>query len=134
MIGMDLICKIRRAYREEPRPVKEIARTVPMSRAADGKVVRGHAIEFKYERSAPPAPKLGEGAEVLTGILVKEAKPPAARPRASSSKRLCRLQAGFVPNLEFGIYFSARKQHERPHPEPEQKDDDRAERAVGGVI
>jgi hypothetical protein len=33
--------------------------------------------------------------------------------------------------LEFGIYFSARKQHERPHPEPEQQDDDRAEPAGG---
>ena len=52
----------------------------------------------------------------------------------SSSKRFCRLQVGFVPNLEFGIYFSTREQHERPHPEPEQEDNDRAERAVGGVI
>jgi hypothetical protein len=56
------------------------------------------------------------------------------RPRASSSKRFCGLQVGFVPNLEFGIYFSAREQHERPHPEPEQEDDDRAQRAVGGVV
>ncbi|MGC2224536.1 MAG: hypothetical protein WA624_20380 [Methylocella sp.] len=29
MIGVDLIAQIRRTYREEPRPVKKIARTVP---------------------------------------------------------------------------------------------------------
>jgi hypothetical protein len=38
---------------------------------------------------------------------------------------------GWLCPLEFGIYFSARKQHERPHPEPEQQDDDRAEPAGG---
>jgi hypothetical protein len=51
------------------------------------KAIRGHATKFMDERGVQPAPKLGVGAEVLTGILTKEnrrgsnaARPIAARP------------------------------------------------------
>jgi hypothetical protein len=60
MIGVDLIGQIRRAYFEQHRPIKEIVRTLSVSRATVRKVIRGHATEFKYERGVQPAPKLGE--------------------------------------------------------------------------
>ena len=56
--------------------IKEIVRTLSVSRATVRKVVRGHQTEFKYERGVQPAPKLGDWVEVLTEILEQEAKLP----------------------------------------------------------
>ena len=42
MIGVDLIGQIRRAYFEQHRAIKEIVRTLSVSRATVRKVVRGH--------------------------------------------------------------------------------------------
>ena len=78
MIGVDLIGEIRRAYFEQHRPIKEIVRTLSVSRATVRKVIRGQATEFKYERGVQPAPKLGEWVEVLTEILEQEAEAAAA--------------------------------------------------------
>ena len=64
MIGVDMIGEIRRAYFEQGRPIKEIVRTLRVSRATVRKVIRGGATEFKYERGVQPAPKLGEWVEV----------------------------------------------------------------------
>lgn len=53
---------IRRAYFEQHRPIKEIVRTLSVSRATVRKVVRGQATEFTSsgtERDVQPAPKLG---------------------------------------------------------------------------
>src|SRR5476649_1777612 len=72
MIGVDKIGEIRRAYFEQRRPIKEIVRTLSVSRATVRKVVRGHATEHKYEREVQPTPKLGDWLEVLTAILEKE--------------------------------------------------------------
>ena len=60
MISVDMIGQIRRAFFEQHRPIKEIVRTLSVSRATVRKVVRGQATEFKYERGVQPAPKLGE--------------------------------------------------------------------------
>ena len=57
MIGVDMIGEIRRAYFEQGRPIKEIVRTLRVSRATVRKVIRGGATEFKYERGVQPAPK-----------------------------------------------------------------------------
>src|SRR5260221_13007977 len=81
MIGVDLIGAIRRAYFEQHRPIKEIVRTLSVSRATVRKVIRGQATEFKYERGVQPVPKLGEWVEVLTEILEQEAKLPRRGPR-----------------------------------------------------
>ena len=43
MIGVDKIGEIRRAYFEERRPIKEIVRTLSVSRATVRNVVRGGA-------------------------------------------------------------------------------------------
>src|SRR5450631_3490351 len=83
MIGVDLIGQIRRAYFEQQRPIKEIVRTLSVSRATVRKVIRGQATEFKYERGVQPAPKLGEWVEVLTEILEKEAKLPRRERRST---------------------------------------------------
>src|SRR5438477_12023006 len=76
MIGVDMIGQIRRAYFEQRRSIKEIVRTLRVSRTTVRKVVRGKDTEFKYERSVQPAPKLGEWIEVLTAILETESKLP----------------------------------------------------------
>ena len=76
MIGVDKIGEIRRAYFEQARPIKEIVRTLSVSRATVRKVIRGHRTEFKYARGVQPTPKLGEWVEVLTEILEKEGKQP----------------------------------------------------------
>ena len=75
---MDLIGQIRRAYFEQHRSIKEIVRTLSVSRATVRKVIRSHKTEFKYAREVQPTPKLGEWVEVLTEILDKESKLPKA--------------------------------------------------------
>jgi transposase len=83
MIGVDMIGEIRRAYFEQHWPIKEIVRTLSVSRATVRKVVRSHKTEFKYERGSQPAPKLGEWVEVLTELLGKEAKLPRRERRST---------------------------------------------------
>ncbi len=83
MIGVDKIGEIRRAYFEQHRSIKEIVRTLSVSRATVRKVVRGHQTEFKYERGVQPSPKLGDWVEVLTEILEKEAKLPKRERRST---------------------------------------------------
>ncbi len=61
MISVDMIGQIRRAYFEQHRPIKEIVRTLRVSRATVRKVIRSQKTEFKYERGVQPAPKLGSG-------------------------------------------------------------------------
>src|SRR2546423_8829116 len=83
MIGVDKIGEIRRAYFEQDRSIKEIVRTLSVSRATVRKVIRGHKTEFKYERGIQPAPKLGDWVEVLAEILEKEAKLPKRERRST---------------------------------------------------
>ena len=83
MIGVDLIGQIRRAYFEQHRPIKEIVRTLLVSRATVRKVIRGHATEFKYVRGVQPTPKLGDWVAVLTEIIEKEAKLPKRERRST---------------------------------------------------
>ena len=75
---MDLIGQIRRAFFEQRRPIKEIVRTLSVSRATVRKIIRSHKTEFKYERGVLPAPKLGEWVEILTEILEREGQAPEA--------------------------------------------------------
>jgi transposase len=83
MIGVDKLGQIRRAYFEQKRPIKEIVRTLLVSRATVRKVIRGRATEFKYERDVQPAPKLGEWIEVLSELLAQEAKLPRRERRST---------------------------------------------------
>jgi transposase len=83
MIGVDLIGEIRRAYFEQRRPIKEIVRTLAVSRATVRRVVRSQKTEFKYERGVQPVPKLGEWVAVLCDILEHEAKLPRRERRST---------------------------------------------------
>ena len=80
---VDIIGQIRRAYFEQRQPIKEIVRTLRISRTAVRKVIRRQETEFKYERGVQPAPKLGEWDEVLTEILEKEANLPRRQRRST---------------------------------------------------
>src|SRR4051812_20684842 len=83
MIGVDKIGDIRRAYFEQHRPIKEIVRTLSVSRATVRKVIRGHRTEFTYERGVQPTPKLGDWVAVLTEILEKEGNLPRRERRST---------------------------------------------------
>ena len=91
MIGVDQIGQIRRAYFEQRRPIKEIVRTLGVSRATVRKVIRGQETEFKYARDVQPTPKLGEWIAVLTEILETEARLPKRERR--STQRLFEVAA-----------------------------------------
>jgi transposase len=83
MITVDKIGQIRRAFFERHLPIKELVRTLSVSRATVRKVIRGTATEFRYERGVQPTPKLGEWVEVLTEILEKEAGLPRRERRST---------------------------------------------------
>ena len=83
MIGVDLIGQIRRAYFEQHRPIKEIVRTLSVSRATVRKVIRGQETEFRYARGVQPARKLGEWIAALTEILEAEARLPKRERRST---------------------------------------------------
>ena len=91
---MDLIGQIRRAYFEQQRSIKEIVRTLSVSRATVRKVIRSHKTEFKYTRGVQPTPKLGDWVEDLTEIIEKETKLPKRERR--STQRL--IQAATATN------------------------------------
>ena len=83
MVGVDKIGEIRRAYFERERTIKEIVRTLSVSRATVRKVIRGHQTEFKYARDVQPTPKLGVWVEALTEILETESKLPKRERRST---------------------------------------------------
>ena len=82
-MAVDKIGQIRRAFFERHLPIKEIVRTLSVSRATVRKVIRSKATEFRYERGVQRAPKLGEWVEVLTEILEKEARLPRRERRST---------------------------------------------------
>jgi transposase len=83
MTGVDLIGEIRRAYFEQRRPIKEIVRTLSVSRTTVRRVIRSQKTAFRYERGVQPAPKLGEWVSALAGILETEAKLPRRERRST---------------------------------------------------
>ena len=83
MIGVDKIGEIRRAYFEQGRSIKEIVRTLSVSRATVRKVVRGRQTGFKYLRDVQPTPKFGEWVEPLIEILGIESRLPKRERRST---------------------------------------------------
>jgi transposase len=83
MVSVDVIGRVRRAYFEQRLPIKEIVRTVSVSRATVRKIIRSHKTEFKYERGVQPAPKLGKWVDILTEILEREGKLPRRERRST---------------------------------------------------
>jgi transposase len=83
MVSVDVIGRVRRAYFEQRLPIKEIVRTLSVSRSTVRKIIRSHKTEFKYERGVQPAPKLGEWVDILTEILEKEGRLPRRERRST---------------------------------------------------
>jgi hypothetical protein len=85
MMSVDQIGQIRRAYFEQGRPIKEIVRTLSVSRATVRKVIRDQdTTEFRYtSRATQPSPKLGPWITVLVEILEAEAKLPRRERRST---------------------------------------------------
>ena len=83
MVGVELTGRIRRAYFDQHLPIKEIVRTLSVSRTTVRKVIRGGATEIKYERGVQPAPRLGGWVAVLTDILETQAKLPRRERRST---------------------------------------------------
>jgi transposase len=92
MMGVDKIGEIRRAYFEQERPIKEIVRTLSVSRSTVRKVIRGQQTEFKYARDVQPTPKLGGWVEGLREILEAESK--LAKRERRSTQRLFEERRG----------------------------------------
>jgi hypothetical protein len=71
MMSVDVIGDVRRAYFDQHLPIKEIVRTLSVSRATVRKVIRSHKTEFKYQRGVQPVPRLGAWVDILTVIPVR---------------------------------------------------------------
>jgi transposase len=119
MVGVDLIGDIRRAYFEQRRPIKEIVRTLSVSRATVRRVVRSQKTVFTYERAVQSAPKLGEWITVLTGILEREAKLPR-RERRSTQRLFEELRGRGYDGAHDSVHRFTRAWHEERARLPQQ--------------
>jgi len=80
MLVVETIAKIRRAYFQLGKPIKEICRELRVSRKVVRKVIRSDATEFRYERSHQPQPRIGPWGERLDALLDEnERRPPRQR-------------------------------------------------------
>ncbi len=119
MVGVDLIGDIRRAYFEQRRPIKEIVRTLSVSRATVRRVIRSQKTVFTYERAVQPAPKLGEWVAVLIGILEHEAKLPR-RERRSTQRLFEELRGRGYDGAHDSVHRFTRAWHEERARAPQQ--------------
>ena len=81
-MSVDVIGDLRRAFFEQRVPIREIVRTLSVSRATVRKVIRSHKTEFKYERGGQPVPKLGAWVKILTAILEEQCQLPRRERRS----------------------------------------------------
>jgi transposase len=77
MLVVETIAKIRRAYFQDKKPIKQICRELRVSRKTVRKVIRSGATEFTYERRVQPQPKIGPWRNELDSLLAEN----AARPK-----------------------------------------------------
>ena len=77
MLVVETIAKIRRAYFQFKKPIKQICRELRVSRKTVRKVIRSGATEFTYERRVQPQPKIGPWRNELDRLLAEN----AARPK-----------------------------------------------------
>ena len=73
MLVVETIAKIRRGYFVQGKAIKSICRELKVSRKVVRKVIRSGAIEFVYERTVQPQPKLGPWREELERLLAANA-------------------------------------------------------------
>ena len=92
MLVVETIAKIRRAYFQDKKPIKQICRELRVSRKTVRKVVRSGATEFTYERSVQPQPKIGPWRDELDRMLAENARKPK-RDRLTAIRIFEELQA-----------------------------------------
>ena len=73
---METIAKIRRAYFQEKKRIKQICRELRVSRNTVRKVIRSGATELTYERVVQPQPKIGPWKDSLDEMLAANARKP----------------------------------------------------------
>ena len=73
---VETIAKIRRAYFQDRKPIKQSCRELRVSRKTVRKVVRSGATEFTCERSVQPLPKIGPWQDKLDAMLDENARRP----------------------------------------------------------
>ena len=76
MLVVETIAKIRRAYFQDRKPIKQICRELRVSRNTVRKVIRSGVTEATYERSVQPLPKIGPWKDKLEEMLAANARKP----------------------------------------------------------
>jgi len=76
MLVLETIAKIRLAYFQHGKPIKQICRELKISRKVVRRVVRSGETEFSYERTVQPQPKVGPFRDDLDRLLEENTKRP----------------------------------------------------------
>jgi len=76
MLVVETIAKIRRAYFQDGKPIKQICRELRVSRNTVRRVIRSGATEFTYERRVQPQPRIGPWRDELDRMLAENARKP----------------------------------------------------------
>ena len=76
MLVVETIAKIRRAYFQDKKSIKQICRELRVSRNTVRKAIRCGATELIYERTIQPLPKIGPWKDLLDEMLVVNARKP----------------------------------------------------------
>ena len=71
---METIGRIRREHLDKGKSIREIARTLHLSRNTVRRILRSGETAFSYEREVQPRPKLGAWAEELERLLEANTK------------------------------------------------------------
>lgn len=87
MLVVETIAKIRRAYFQDKKSIKQICRELRVSRNTVRKVIRSGATELTYERTIQPLPKIGPWTGKLNDMLAVNArKPKRERPTGQAEE------------------------------------------------
>ncbi len=73
MLFVETVARIRREFFVKGKSIKEIVRSLGVSRNTVRKVLRSGETAFAYERTEQPLPKLGPWASYLDGLLAANA-------------------------------------------------------------
>ena len=91
MLVVETIAKIRRAYFQYRKPIKQICRELRVSRNTVRKVIRSGATELTYERSVQQQPMIGPWRDELDRMLAENARKPK-RERPTRNRMFEELQ------------------------------------------
>ena len=76
MLVVETIGRIRREHLDKGKSIREIARTLHLSRNTVRRIQRSGETAFSYEREVQPRPKLGAWADELNRLLAANVKAP----------------------------------------------------------